>query len=259
MTLPTTGSISLSSVDLELGQTANTTINMGSSLVRELAGITSGPIRMSDLRGRNSRGALYITSSTTYIVPANTIRLRAILVGAGGASGLYPGSGGGAGGQVYTTSSFEVVPGDAVTVVVGVGTTTRGRVTSITNPRTGITVSARGGYAGSPPASIGGVGGAGGISFSPTNGTQYGGLGSTSTAGGGGAGPAGPGSNAVGGVPGAGAAALTVQLNTTQTAVLSPGGQGIGASGTGTAIQSLYGAGASSLAQPGRDGVVILY
>ena len=208
---------------------------------------------MSDLRGKNLRAAEYFTATTVYTVAAGVTFLRFILVGAGGAAGAALGSGGGGGGQVITTSSFAVQGGDTVNIVVGEGTATRGGASSVTNSRTGQVVTARGGYAGYAP--VGGIGGAGGISFTSLNGTQYGGAGSAGPVGGGGAGPAGLGSSAQAGQPGAGAAALFVQINTTQTVYLSPGGSGTG----GAATQALYGAGSSELAQVGRSGVVILY
>jgi len=53
MTLPTTGPISFSQINAELGRPANSPINMNDPAVRQLAGKPTGVIRMSDLRGKS--------------------------------------------------------------------------------------------------------------------------------------------------------------------------------------------------------------
>ena len=254
MTINTTGPITLSSVNLEIGAATTASISLGGVNARTLAGIAApGPISMSNLRGRNLRGAEYFTATTVYTVSTGVTFLRWIVVAAGGAAGPVSGSGGGGGGQVVTTSSFSVQGGDTVNIVVGVGTSTRGGNSSVTNTRTGLTVTARGGYAGYAP--VGSLGGAGGISFSPESSTQYGGAGAAGPAGGGGAGPGALGTSAVEDTPGLGAAPLLVQINTTQSVYLSPGGAGVGT----TATSHLSGAGSSELGLVGVKGVVILY
>ena len=254
MTINTTGPITLSSVNQEVGAAGNAQISLGGANARLLAGIASpGAIRMSDLRGKNLRSAQYFTATTVYTVGTGITFLRFIVVGAGGAAGAALGSGGGGGGQVVTTSSFAVQGGDTVSISVGMGSGGNGGNSSVANSRTGITVTARGGFAGSTAPVTNG-----GISFSPSNGTQYGGLGAAGPLGGGGAGPAAPGGAAHAPNVGAGAAALFVQINTTQSVYLSPGGDGIGLASWGT-TQALYGAGSSELYGAGRSGVVILY
>jgi len=241
-----------------VGAGASNTINLGGANARLLAGIAApGQIRMSDLRGRSLRGAQYFTATTVYTVASGVTFLRFIVVGAGGAAGVGVGSGGGGGGQVINTGSFAVLGGDTVAISVGVGTASRGGNSSVTNSRTGASVTARGGFAGL--ARVGTVGGTGGVSFNSLNGTQYGGAGSTSTVGGGGAGPVSGGSAAVLSTPGAGAVALFIQINSTQSVYLSPGGRGIDALGVGVVTSSSYGSGASELGVNGAAGVVILY
>ncbi|MGH0003174.1 hypothetical protein ACQU0X_24150 [Pseudovibrio ascidiaceicola] len=52
MTLPNSGKISLSQVRTELGATGK--VSLGSSAVRDLAGVSSGKISMSDLHGKQN-------------------------------------------------------------------------------------------------------------------------------------------------------------------------------------------------------------
>jgi len=54
MTLPASGAISLSQVNTELGLTASTTVSLGASNVRTLAGVASGLIALSNLYGKSN-------------------------------------------------------------------------------------------------------------------------------------------------------------------------------------------------------------
>lgn len=54
MALPSTGPISLANVNVELGLSSTTTISLNQTDVRTLAGVASGTISMSDLRGKSN-------------------------------------------------------------------------------------------------------------------------------------------------------------------------------------------------------------
>ena len=77
MPLPLTGPLSLSQVNLELGRAASTTISLGSAAVRGLAGIASGPIGKSSLRGKAAQFSHTITANQLHL------NLRSYLLGVG--------------------------------------------------------------------------------------------------------------------------------------------------------------------------------
>lgn len=54
MTLPTTGPISLADVNVELGRASNAPISLGETAVRTLAGLSSGQLGLSNLRGKTN-------------------------------------------------------------------------------------------------------------------------------------------------------------------------------------------------------------
>lgn len=54
MALPSTGPISLANVNVELGFSSTATISLNQTSVRTLAGVASGAISMSDLRGKSN-------------------------------------------------------------------------------------------------------------------------------------------------------------------------------------------------------------
>lgn len=261
MTLPSTGPLHFSQVDVELGLNSNNQLNLGNNLTRQLAGVLSGPISMSQLYGRSSFTPIFFTSSTSW-TSTQTLSLRALVVGGGAGGGSGYAAGGGGAGEAVTTSSFLVQPGDVVTITVGTGGAvgSRGMTSSIINTRTAQTVAAVAGYPGSS-ANIT-AGGGGGISISPQGQTFYGGAGSNSggqRAGGGGAGADGAGHAAMGNQPGAATTGVSVIINSTVTVTVSWGGAGtdsVTAQGpAGTPNTGSGGSGNNS----GQSGLVVLY
>jgi hypothetical protein len=77
MSLPTTGPISLSQVNVELGRSATAAISMNESAVRTLFGRASGAISMQDGRGKANQFNLTISSNQT------NANLRTLAVNAG--------------------------------------------------------------------------------------------------------------------------------------------------------------------------------
>lgn len=64
MTLPTTGSISLSAVNAELGRASAAAISLGETAVRNLAGIATGAISLGNLRGKSSGTTVTVYESS---------------------------------------------------------------------------------------------------------------------------------------------------------------------------------------------------
>jgi len=94
MTLPSSGTISLSQVDIEVGDSGTTICALGDTDVRALAGISTGPISLADLRGKSSASPPSLTGlsivSNTATVPAGSVAgdvLVLLNAGANAASG----------------------------------------------------------------------------------------------------------------------------------------------------------------------------
>ncbi len=128
MALQSSGPIALSDVNAELGRNSFAPISLGEAAVRDLFGIASGPIRLSDGYGKSAipptlvYGQQAFTSPGTYswIAPAGVYQISAVCIGGGaGGGGGYAG-GGGAGGLGWK-NAIPVTPGQSYTVVVGAG------------------------------------------------------------------------------------------------------------------------------------------
>lgn len=77
MPLPTTGPLSLSQVNTELGRPATATISLGEAAVRALAGVQTGPIGKASLRGKSAQFSHTISAHQLHL------NLRSYLLGQG--------------------------------------------------------------------------------------------------------------------------------------------------------------------------------
>lgn len=138
MTLPSSGAISLSNVDTELGLSSTAQISMNCTNVRTLFGVPSGAISMSNGYGKSNitpPGSIVYTTpgAYTWYAPSGVNKVSVVAVGGGGSTGIlsngyycgyygsqyiYSMSGGGGGGLGYK-NNISVTPGSGYTVVVG--------------------------------------------------------------------------------------------------------------------------------------------
>ena len=86
MALPSSGAISLSQVNSELGKSATAAITMNDSAVRSLAGVSSGAIAMSNLHGKSSVVAPTISASPTSMTNTSGTTTRYVNLTLGGTS-----------------------------------------------------------------------------------------------------------------------------------------------------------------------------
>jgi hypothetical protein len=66
VTLPASGTISLSQVSVELGRAATATTSLGETAVRNMAGVASGAIGMSNLHGKSAMSAVGVPDTGSY-------------------------------------------------------------------------------------------------------------------------------------------------------------------------------------------------
>jgi len=152
MALPTSGTISFSMINIELGRPATQRLNLSDAAIRQLAGALSGQVNLSMLRGKTVNNSLAeVTLAAAAYVPA--------------AGYEYAGFGSGTYGSISPTTlsgyailscsvlnyagsyslSFEVNTGGArpawsyaTKIVIG-GVTFSGAFTPFTNTKTGTT------------------------------------------------------------------------------------------------------------------------
>ncbi len=151
MTLPASGAITLSDVNVELFRSPTASINLNEAAVRTLAGKASGAVSLNDLRGKT------VNVSMQYLVIAG---------GGGGASrtGDSGGGGGGAGGVIQGTISAPATT-YAITVGAGGGQNASG-ANSVFHTFTAIG-GGRGGTEATPGISGGSGGGGGAGNYQP--------------------------------------------------------------------------------------------
>jgi hypothetical protein len=206
MSLPLSGSISVSQINTELGISSTTQISLGSANARGLAAVASGQIKFSDFYGKQSPSFITasggsittdgnfkihtFTSTGTFTVtnPGNSLGSDAIEVlivaggGGGGSLNVNYSGGGGAGGVLYygseTSSSNNGTPktpngspinvlSNSYSIVIGGG----GGIASNGGNTTAFGYTAIGGGAGASSyytqGNSGGSGGGGGPTYGP--------------------------------------------------------------------------------------------
>lgn len=176
MTLPASGSISLSQVNVELNKTSTTTIALNNSDVRTLFGKSSGTISMFDGYGKSNTFSFPIADGTTN---AN-LRSLAISAGWNGTSILIANIGSGS--TVYSTSTGT--PAMTISGSFPNGVTLNNAGTILGKGGAG-----GGGAAASDPGiNSAGAGGAGGLGLSVSSAVSINNTGVISGGGGGGGG-----------------------------------------------------------------------
>lgn len=82
MTLPASGTISMSQINVELGRAATAALSLNDAAARALAGVPSGPIKMSDFYGKSNIVVVQRqTTSTTVRASATVVSWAAAVAG----------------------------------------------------------------------------------------------------------------------------------------------------------------------------------
>ena len=181
MTTPTTGVIGVSHVNTEIGLVATTPNSLNDPTVRDLADVPTGPIDMSNLRGKSRHIVASGGTITEYSVGEITYRVHTFLssgvfnisrlgsihnglevlsVGGGGAGGFTGTPGGGGGGGLVNVALTPAVGNYNITV--GAGGITGGAAAGATIISGNWSDSRAGGGAGGSNNSAGGAGASGG-------------------------------------------------------------------------------------------------
>ncbi len=245
MALPASGTISLSQVSVELGAAATSTRSLNDSTTRNLFGIASGAISMSNGYGKANQFAFSITSAQT------NANLRTLAVNAGWDQSTK---------VVATINSGVVMTSNTVGTP---GLTINGAFPGGVELVNGGTIVGRGGNGGVGGGSgngVGGGGGAGGLALRIQSAVSIRNNGTIAGGGGGGGGggrfvltggtPKDPTSTSYGG--GGGGGGRSSNTNSSGGGGGSPGGA---AGGTGTfSSQGSGGAGRSGTARGGNGG-----
>ena len=133
MTMPASGAMSMSAINVELGLSSTAQISMNDTAVRTLFGKSSGAISHSDGYGKaytvaGNSGVL--TGGSSYTLPSTSgLTINVLVIGGGGGGGggsgrssfagyFTGGGGGGSGGNAYATG-IPVTPGQSVSISIG--------------------------------------------------------------------------------------------------------------------------------------------
>lgn len=255
MSLPSSGTISFSNINTELGNAATSTLPINETCPRYIANVpTSGTtISMSNFYGKSFlKQQLYDTAGThTFLVPGCVNSICVLCVGKGanqilaGGPAVSPLSGRGGGALSYS-NNISVTPGESLTVVIGTDSYIQRSSTNL--------VLAKGGSGSTGGQASSGVGQ---VKYSGGNG------GSTSTYGGGGGGGAAGYSGGGGsgnGANGSGGSGASGQLSLS-SAYGGGGGGGVGLLGEGSSgVASIYnsqGGGGGSGGANGANGYYV--
>lgn len=264
MVLPVApNTISLGQVNTELGLSASALISLNDTAVRNLAGVASGAISMSNLHGKSAvapPGQLTYTSGAfTFVVPTGITQVSTVNIGGGGgathgptASYKFGHGAGGGGGALVWANNVATTPGASISFYVGYGgndppSTYYGYQGWAWQAFYGYTTTTwpQSYWAGAGGPAGGATGGAGGGYTSagvPTKGGGAGGAGGNSAGGGGGA----------GGYTGAGGAGRSGQAGAGASG--AGGGSGGGGSFTNNATAACGGGGGTGLLGAGASG-----